>query len=124
MIIDLKKFVGEERGYWTELEGILDSLDNDPEQDMALATAQIWVASAKYRENPERFLEYRDSVLTACSLSVADVRAFVDQNKNEPEKFYPYSKLMKEFIDSLLDIEDSLSAALKDSLKQVDPTIP
>ncbi|MEE4354228.1 MAG: stage II sporulation protein M [Desulfatiglans sp.] len=37
MIIDLKKFVGEERGYWTELEGILDSLDNDPEQDMALA---------------------------------------------------------------------------------------
>ena len=37
MIIDLKKFINAERRYWTELEGILDSLDNDPEQSMDLA---------------------------------------------------------------------------------------
>lgn len=91
---------------------------------MAFATAHIWVASAKYRSDPERFSEYRDSVLAACSLSVADVRTFVDQNKDRPEKFYPYSKQLKQFVDSLLEIEDSLSAALKDSLRQVDPTIP
>ncbi len=30
MIIDLEKFIGEERGYWVELEGILEMLEKDP----------------------------------------------------------------------------------------------
>ena len=81
------------------------------EHDLALAAAHVWVASAKYRDDSERFLQYRDSVLKACSLSVEEVRLFMDENKMRPEKFYPQSKLIKEFVDSLLEIEDSLRHA-------------
>jgi uncharacterized membrane protein SpoIIM required for sporulation len=36
MIIDLKKFITKERGYWSELEGILDDLEKRPETLMDL----------------------------------------------------------------------------------------
>ncbi len=37
MIIDLERFIHEERKYWTELESILDKLDRDPFRKMNLS---------------------------------------------------------------------------------------
>jgi len=37
MIIDLERFIDEEKGYWTELESILDKLDRDPFRKMNLS---------------------------------------------------------------------------------------
>ncbi|MGE5842673.1 MAG: stage II sporulation protein M [Deltaproteobacteria bacterium] len=37
MIIDLERFVDEEKRYWTELESILDKLDRDPLKKMNLS---------------------------------------------------------------------------------------
>ena len=36
MIIDLNRFILEERPYWNELEGMLQSLERDPDQRLAL----------------------------------------------------------------------------------------
>jgi uncharacterized membrane protein SpoIIM required for sporulation len=36
MIIDLRKFIAQERGYWTELERLLDMLENDPASRLEL----------------------------------------------------------------------------------------
>ena len=36
MIIDLKKFISEERDYWSELEDILHVVENKPEHRMDL----------------------------------------------------------------------------------------
>jgi hypothetical protein len=83
----------------------------------ALATAQVWVASAKYRNDPDRYLQVRDSLLASCSLSVAVMDNFVESNKDRPEEFYSFSNLVTEYLDSLLDIEDSLLLAAKDSVR-------
>lgn len=37
MIIDVKKFVGEERQYWSELESILEGLERDPMKKLDLS---------------------------------------------------------------------------------------
>jgi uncharacterized membrane protein SpoIIM required for sporulation len=37
MIIDLQRFIDEEKKYWTELESILDKLDRDPLRKMSLS---------------------------------------------------------------------------------------
>ena len=92
------------------------------EHDYALVTAKSWVASGKHRADPDRYLEYRDSLLRACSLSSADVLNFIDINRDKSERLYPFSRLVKEYVDSLLDIEDSLALALEDSLKAADST--
>ena len=83
----------------------------------ALATAQVWVASAKYRNDPDRYLQVRDSLLESCSLSVAVMDSFVEVNRDRPEEFYSFSTLVTEYLDSLLDIEDSLLQVAKDSVR-------
>ncbi|MDY6854105.1 MAG: stage II sporulation protein M [Thermodesulfobacteriota bacterium] len=40
MIIDLNLFIKEERGYWSELEGVLDILERKPEYRMDLTQAR------------------------------------------------------------------------------------
>lgn len=40
MIIDLRRFVGEERAYWDELHGVLDRLESEPERRLPLAEIQ------------------------------------------------------------------------------------
>jgi len=87
-------------------------------QKYALATARVWVASARLRSDPEEFIRYRDSLLAADSLSAADVRRFVGLFQEKPEELHPFSKLVQEYVDSLLDIEDSLALMAKDSLER------
>src|SRR5258708_5591705 len=48
MIIDLSRFLGEERKYWTELEGTLNRIERDPDRRMELA------ALLKFHELYER----------------------------------------------------------------------
>jgi len=93
------------------------------EHDYALVTAKTWVASAKHRADPDRFLQYRDSMLEACSLSSDDILNFVEINRDKPERLFPFSQLVQEYVDSLIDIEDSLALVLEDSLKAVDTTV-
>jgi hypothetical protein len=88
----------------------------------ALVTAQIWVASAKYRANPDAFIRVRDSLLATCSLTSDALREFVYSDTGQPEDLAPFMNLVKEYVDSLLDIEDSIAMARKDSLRQAADT--
>lgn len=88
------------------------------EDRYALVTAQIWVASAKHRANPEEFLRVRDSLLEADSLTSDDLRAFVAADSGQAEKLTPFMSLVQQYVDSLMDVEDSLLLIREDSLKK------
>jgi hypothetical protein len=80
------------------------------EQDrVALVTAQAWIATAKYRNNPERYLEYRDSLLAASGVSRDQVEGFLERRGDPPEEILPFARQVHHFVDSLYRIEDSVA---------------
>jgi hypothetical protein len=74
----------------------------------ALLTAQVWLATAKYRQEPERFIAYRDSLLRAHSLSKERMRDYLDRYKNHPEEYDLLTRLANKYVDSLSVIEMKL----------------
>ena len=91
-------------------------------EQYALITAQVWIASAKFRENPDRFLGYRDSLLKVNLLTTDSLDSFLEEYKNEPEGLTPFARMVKGFVDSLIAIEDSL--AKPDSQIAADSALP
>jgi len=74
----------------------------------ALVTAQVWIATAKYRLEPERFIAYRDSLLKAHSLSMERMQDYIDRYKNRPEEYDLFTRLVNQYVDSLSAIEMEL----------------
>ncbi len=74
----------------------------------ALVTAQVWIATAKYRLEPERFIAYRDSLLKAHSLSMEKMQGYIDWYKNRPEEYDLFTRLVNQYVDSLSAIEMEL----------------
>jgi hypothetical protein len=103
---------------YVHFTSLRDDKETRLEQEYALVTAQIWVASARLRSQPEEFLRYRDSLLDEHSLTEQALLAFVRKDSSSPETLYPFSRLVQEMVDSLLDIEDSLALMAGDSLEQ------
>lgn len=67
----------------------------------ALVTAQVWLASAEYRDDPHQFVIYRDSLLEAAGLSVETIDQYIKMYSSRPEAYTPYVRLVKKYIDSL-----------------------
>jgi hypothetical protein len=86
------------------------------EKEYALVTAKIWVATATFRSEPEAFAEYRDSILAASSLTEEDILTLVKVNSEAPEGLYPFTRMVQELVDSLLEVEDSLAGVRQDSI--------
>jgi len=78
------------------------------EDKYALLTAQLWVASAKYRLVPEQFEKYRDSILVNSNLDSSKVSNFIDSYRDKADELGNFSEKVKIYIDSLVLIEDSL----------------
>jgi len=81
-------------------------------QRYALVTAQVWIATAKFRSEPERFIAYRDSLLKVHSLSEERMQNYLEQYKKHPERYDLFTRLVKQYVDSLsaikiLPLEDS-----------------
>ena len=76
-------------------------------------TAQVWVATAVYRDEPERFLEYRDSLISASGLSRDDVFDFLDRYQSDPEMLLPLSRDIRKKVDSIYRAADSLRREAK-----------
>jgi len=104
---------------WLEISQRRGEAEAEQNHRYALAVARVWVASAKLRAAPEEFIRFRDSLLAADSLSTVDILDFVKLYEDDPESLHPFSKLVQEFVDSLLDIEDSLAMAARDSLENL-----
>jgi hypothetical protein len=75
---------------------------------VALVTAQAWIATAKYRNDPERYIQYRDSLLKTSGIARKEVFEFLDRTGNPPEELLPFARRVQSLVDSLYRIEDSL----------------
>ncbi|MEW5795076.1 MAG: hypothetical protein AB1772_01820 [Candidatus Zixiibacteriota bacterium] len=78
------------------------------ENRLALVTAQVWIATARYRYDPERFVAYRDSLLQAESVPREKVLEFLNGRENQPEDLLPFAQKVQKCVDSLYRIEDSI----------------
>ncbi len=67
----------------------------------ALVTAQVWVASAWYRNDPEAFISYRDSLLNDAKLSVGRMNAFLALLEDHPRQSSGFVTRVKYYVDSL-----------------------
>jgi hypothetical protein len=86
----------------------------EAEEKYAEVTALIWIASAKYRDDQTKFVNYRDSVLNEFKVNSEEISVFVDQYQSYPEYLGPFANLISEKVDSLVALEDS--SILKDSI--------
>ena len=88
------------------------------DREMARLTARVWLASAVFRERPDRYKAYRDSVLTAENISNEQMNEYLKAYGDDTEKFSEFTLLVKQYIDSLSDKnlwQDQIDA-LKDTL--------
>ncbi len=98
-------------------ERISTKRQNQQTVEHALVTAHVWIAAAKFRSEPERFLAYRDSLLRAHSLSAERIQDYMNRNKNRPEEYDLFTRLVNHYVDSLSVIEMELlrgDTAVKD----------
>lgn len=90
------------------------------EDKVALVTAQVWIATAKYRNDPERYIEYRDSLLEASNVPRERIYAFLGRQEDQPEELLPFARKVQRLVDSIYRIEDSVAREtekrIKDSL--------
>lgn len=92
------------------------------EKEYALITAQAWIATIKYREAPELYLAYRDSLLESYNLSADSLKLFVESYESNAEDLLQLSSRIKNNVDSILHVQDSLKR-IADSLVQIDTTL-
>ncbi len=74
----------------------------------AEVTAQTWIASARFHNDPGRYSACRDSILKAHSLSKEDIENYLNKYKDRPEQYDLFTKLVNQYVDSLYSLETSL----------------
>ncbi len=90
---------------------------------MAQATARIWVAAGEFRNEPERYLEYRDSILTSNGLTLGKMTALIKRCESDPAGLFPFTQSVYDLVDSISRVSDSISRAkIADSLALSDST--
>lgn len=95
------------------------------EKRYAHITAQAWIGSMKYRDNPDLYIAFRDSLLEANNLSNDSLKIFIESYRSKAEYLVLMSSYIKNDVDSILHLDDSLksiadSIALVDSLALID----
>ena len=65
-------------------------------------TAQLWVATAVYRQDQQGYLRYRDSLMTVNDVSVDRVEEYLRRWREEPERYDDYAHRVSQLVDSLL----------------------
>jgi len=83
----------------------------------ASVTAQIWMGSAVYRNHPDQFLTFRDSLLKAHGMSAMEIGSFLDQKHQTPAEYLEFVKVVNLKVDSIFRV-DSLPEL--DSLVDID----
>lgn len=87
------------------------------EEKFASIAAQVWVASATYRNNPDQFESFRDSLLSANGITVEQMYDFIRKHKEAPEAIDQFAYKMQAKVDSLVQFQDSLRRARADSIR-------
>jgi hypothetical protein len=71
----------------------------------ALATAQVWLASARLRNDSDAYFKFRDSLLDTYSLSPEQIQTYLNRYQKRPEKYELFAELVKQYVDSLYEAE-------------------
>ena len=74
----------------------------------ATVTAQVWIASAKLRSDPQNFLAYRDSLLSANNITTEEMFRYLDLFEHDLDRQSTFSQLVSKKIDSMVRVADSL----------------
>jgi hypothetical protein len=67
----------------------------------ALVTALVWVESARLRNDPARFVAWRDSLLTAHGLSKETLIEYVNIYKDRSEEYLVFAQMVSHCVDSI-----------------------
>lgn len=87
----------------------------------ALATAKVWLATALFRDDPERFLTYRDSLLAENGLSNEKMIEYLNMYEKQPERHDVFVRLVGVYIDSLYNLGFSELRQLNDTVETMSP---
>lgn len=80
--------------------------------------AEVWIGTAKYRNDPARYIAWRDSLLKAHGVTREELQAYVAKHADETKEYYDFSMIVARKVDSLYRIEDSVVRAnRKDTAK-------
>jgi hypothetical protein len=72
----------------------------------ASVTAEIWIGSAIYRNHPDQFMAYRDSLLSAHGMSAVEIGRFLDQKHQTPEEYLDFVEVVNGKVDSIYKLEN------------------
>ncbi|RKX24092.1 MAG: hypothetical protein DRP45_08975 [Candidatus Zixiibacteriota bacterium] len=86
----------------------------------ALITARVWIATAEYQDDPDGFIQYRDSLLEAEDITPDQLFAWLEQYKGRPERSLQFTQRIQHYVDSLYQVEEARlkaeDAAVSDSV--------
>ena len=81
------------------------------ENQIALVTAKLWVASALHRHDPVRYAEIRDSVLTATGLQEHHIELYMERYRGDDINPATFAEKVKFKIDSPVRLETSVDTS-------------
>ena len=67
----------------------------------ALLTARVWVGTASFAGEPDRFILWRDSLLAAEGVTLEDMHEFLDRYRHPQDQYLEFARLVKLEVDSL-----------------------
>ena len=73
-------------------------------KDHALVTAKIWYASAVFKDEPEKFEIYRDTVLSDANLSKEQMHQFLELYRDRPVNYEVFAHWVSYYVDSLYEL--------------------
>lgn len=88
------------------------------EKKYADVAARVWVGSATYRDNQDRFKQYRDSILKANGITIDEMYKFIKRHKEAPEAIDQFAYKLKASVDSMVFVQDSILKAVADSTSE------
>jgi hypothetical protein len=86
-------------------------------------TAQTWIATAQYHNDPKQYQAFRDSLLHANGLDNAAMKRYIASIEKDPQRQLDFSVNLTKMVDSLGKIADSVRRASgkKDTVRMAAP---
>ncbi len=87
-------------------------------KEHALVTAKVWYASARFKDEPEKFENYRHSILAEAKLSQEQMYQFLELYENTPTNYEVFAHWVSYYVDSLYELGREYEGDYKqDSIK-------
>jgi hypothetical protein len=84
-----------------------DNLVKAERDRIGSVVAQVWLATATFRDKPEQYIAYRDSVLKARNVTRQEILDYMSNHADEPDIYLQFTQAVSGKVDSLYKIADS-----------------